>query len=48
MMVINVDNLAINTAPGSQNALEVNLALSIPTSGEVSSAPLVVAQGPTL
>ena len=48
MVFINVDNLATNIAPRGPYALEVNLAPTIPTFGEFSSAPLAVAQGPTL
>nr|POE81301.1 hypothetical protein CFP56_48458 [Quercus suber] len=46
VVVIDVDNLATNIAFGGQNALEVNLTLTIPTSGEASSTSPAVAQGP--
>lgn len=39
--VINVDNLATNVTPKGQNAPEVNLALTLLTSGEVSCVLIV-------
>nr|POE81299.1 hypothetical protein CFP56_48456 [Quercus suber] len=45
VVVTDVDNLATNTAFGGQNALEVNLASTIPMSGEVSFTLPTVPQG---
>jgi len=41
-----VDNLATNVAPEGSNAPEVNLAPTLPTSGEVSSVSPTIVQGP--
>ena len=48
VVVIDVDNPTSNVAHEGPNAPKINLALTTPTSGKVSSIPPVVAQDPIL